>query len=69
MNNARGISVTGDQVTASSIYDWFAADFGGAPGVIAHARKYADPVLRQKLESITAIAGYGYNWSLNDAAR
>jgi Protein of unknown function, DUF547 len=70
INSPRGISVNGGGVTASSIYDWFKADFGGnAAGVLAHARKYAEPALKQKLESITTISGYDYNWSLNDAAR
>jgi Protein of unknown function, DUF547 len=70
VNNSRGINVNGGKVTASSIYDWFKADFGGnAAGVLAHARSHADPALKQKLESITTIAGYDYNWSLNDAAR
>ena len=70
INNPRGVSATGKEVTASSIYDWFKADFGGsAAGVLAHARKYAEPALKQKLESITAIADYDYNWSLNDVAR
>lgn len=69
VNNPRGISVSGSGVTASSIYDWFKADFGGnSAGVLAHARKYADPALKQKLESMTTILDYGYNWSLNDAA-
>ncbi len=68
INNPRGISVSGGGVTASSIYDWFKADFGGnSAGVLAHARKYADPALKQKLESMTTISDYGYNWSLNDA--
>lgn len=69
INNPRGISVSGGQVTASSIYKWFAEDFGGPAGAIAHARGYAEPALKQKLESITTISGYDYNWSLNDAAR
>lgn len=69
INNPRGISVSGGQVTASSIYKWFAEDFGGPAGAIAHARSYAEPALKQKLESITTISGYDYNWSLNDAAR
>jgi Protein of unknown function, DUF547 len=69
INNPRGFSVNGSKVTASSIYDWFKADFGGnAAGALAHARSHADPALKQKLESITTISGYDYNWSLNDVA-
>jgi hypothetical protein len=69
INNSRGISVSGGRVMASSIYDWFGADFGGPAGVIAHARRHAEPALKQKLESITTISSYDYNWSLNDVAR
>lgn len=69
VNHKRGVSVEGGEITASSIYDWFAADFSGEKGVVAHARKYAEPALTQKLEGIGAISGYDYDWSLNDALR
>lgn len=68
VNSPRGVRITGRSVWASSIYDWFQADFGGnAAGVLAHVRKYAEPALLQKLEGITAIGEYGYDWRLNDA--
>ncbi len=67
INHTRGFDVTGDGVRASSIYDWFGADFGEEKDVLAHARKYAEPVLKRKLEGISAISGYDYDWSLNDA--
>ena len=58
----------GKIVKASSIYTWFVADFGGTvAGVLEHARKYADPALKQKLEGITAIGDYDYDWKLIDA--
>lgn len=67
INHPRGLSVTGGKVKASSIYSWFQADFGGtAAGVLDHARKYAEPALKQKLESITAIADFDYDWTLNE---
>lgn len=67
VNHPRGFMAEGGAVKASSIYDWFKADFGGAPdGVLAHARKYADPALKRELESITTIDGFGYDWNLND---
>ena len=70
INSTRGFSVKGGNVTASSIYDWFKADFGGgAAGALAHARKYASPALKQDLESITAISRYDYHWALNDAGK
>lgn len=68
INHERGFAVKDGEVKASSIYKWFAEDFGGnAQGVLAHARKFASPELKQKLESITEIADYGYDWNLNDA--
>lgn len=69
INHPRGIAVDGGKVKASSIYTWFEADFGGsAATVLDHIRRYAEPALKQKLEGITTIASYDYNWSLNDAA-
>ncbi len=68
VNSPRGIRVSNWQATASSIYDWFAADFGGSQaGVLDHTRRYAEPALKRKLESITQISDYDYDWSLNDA--
>jgi hypothetical protein len=69
INHPRGIAVQGGKITASSIYTWFEADFGGsAAKVLEHVRSYAEPALKQKLEGITTIAGYDYNWSLNEVA-
>ncbi len=68
VNIPRGFVRKGGQLTASSIYNWFASDFGGsARGVLKHAAKYAKPELAKQLSSATSIAGYEYDWSLNDA--
>ncbi|MGQ0457314.1 MAG: DUF547 domain-containing protein [Hyphomicrobium sp.] len=68
VNHQRGVAVRGGDVAASSIYDWFAKDFLSAPGgVLGHVRAHANPGLKQKLKSITAISSYYYDWSLNDA--
>jgi hypothetical protein len=67
VNHPRGIAVKGGKVTASQIYSWFEADFGGsASAVLAHVRRYAGPELTKSLEGVTGIAAYEYNWSLND---
>jgi hypothetical protein len=67
VNSSRGISVSDGSVTASSIYSWFQSDFGGsAAGVLEHVRTYASPELNAKLEGMTSITGYAYDWSLND---
>ncbi len=70
INNPRAFTIAGKEITASSIYNWFVADFGGDDaGVLAHARKYAEPALKQQLEGMTEISSYDYDWTLNDAGR
>lgn len=56
------------RLTASSIYDWFQEDFGGdEAGVIAHLRAYAAPPLAAKLDRVTEVYDFDYDWTLNDA--
>jgi hypothetical protein len=58
--------VQGSSVKASSIYQWFQADFGGTEaGVLDHVRKYASNDLKAKLKGKDSIASYNYDWSLN----
>jgi hypothetical protein len=69
VNHPRAISFgTDGKVTASSIYDWFAVDFGGFAGVVAHLQKYAGPDLKAKLTGLKTIDIYAYDWALADAA-
>jgi hypothetical protein len=70
VNSRRGADPRPDGLIVSSIYDWYQADFGGSEeGVIGHLKAYADPGLAQKLGATTSIAGYAYDWSLNDTPR
>lgn len=70
VNSPRGFRVGDGRVWASSIYNWFQEDFGdSAAGVLEHARRHAEPPLKQKLAGITVIAEFGYDWSLNDAQK
>ena len=67
VNSKRGMHFDGGALIASSIYDWFQEDFGGSEqGVLEHARKYAKPDLAAELNTVEAIGGYAYDWSLND---
>lgn len=69
INSPRGVRVADGRVTASSIYTWFQADFGATvEGVLEHARRYADPALQAKLQAMTNIAEFNYDWSLNDVS-
>lgn len=68
VNHPRGISFGVDgKVTASSIYDWFAVDFGGFGGVVSHLQRYASPGLAARIAGLAAIDVYAYDWALADA--
>lgn len=68
VNHPRGARFDGDELVLSSIYKWYAEDFGDDDaGVIAHVRQYASPALGAKLDAAEKIDDYEYDWSLNDA--
>jgi hypothetical protein len=57
------------RLVASSLYDWYQVDFGGdETGVVSHLRLYAGPVLKAKLEGMTEVYDFDYDWTLIDAA-
>lgn len=66
VGHPRGISIKGDELTASKIYTWYADDFGGKTNLKAHWTVHADA---NKSAAIGAarIVGYAYDWSLNRA--
>ncbi len=70
INSPRGLLVQGDSIKASSIYNWFKADFGGTDAsLMAHLDKYAEPALKAKIAKIGKIASYDYDWALADAKK
>ncbi len=70
INSEHGAYVDSDaRLFASSLYDWYQQDFGGdETGVIEHLRLYAGPELARKLEGITEVYDFDYDWTLIDAA-
>ncbi len=67
INSPRGGAMRDDGLVVSSIYDWYKSDFGGTEqGVLKHLRSFAEPPLAAKLAKAPAIAGYAYDWRLND---
>ncbi len=70
INSEYGAYVDSDtRLFASSLYDWYQQDFGGdEAGVIDHLRLYAGPELATKLEGITDVYDFDYDWTLIDAA-
>jgi hypothetical protein len=69
VNHKRGVEVlSGGKLKVSSIYKWFAEDFGGDnAAVVAHLRKYAAPALAARLSKSAEIVEDEYSWALNDA--
>ena len=67
VNHPRGVSVEDGRLTASSIYDWYQADFDGSEeGVLRHFRQYAAPALAASLTSVSGSFRYRYDWGLNE---
>ena len=69
VNHPRGAEVRDGKLYVSSIYDWFAEDFGDDDAaIVAHLKQYAKGKLQEQLQPINSIADDDYDWSLNDAA-
>lgn len=67
INSPRGVAIKGNELKASSIYDWFKDDFGGSKSAtLDHYREFAGPELRAALDAGAKIDGYKYNWDLNE---
>ncbi|MDP6518050.1 MAG: DUF547 domain-containing protein [Alphaproteobacteria bacterium] len=66
VNHRRGVSISSDGLVLSSLYDWYAEDFGADDrAVIDHLIRYADTDLAAALGQFDAIEGYRYDWRLN----
>ena len=69
VNHPRGVTIAGDDLVVSSIYDWFQVDFGDSEqGVIQHLRRYAEPTLETRLRRFDSIDRDDYDWGLNDVS-
>ena len=67
VNHPRGVEFMDDDfIVISSIYKWYAADFGGTEkSVIEHLVKYADKALATRLRKFAGSVDHEYDWSLN----
>ena len=67
----RGVDVVDeDFVVISSIYDWYAEDFGGTEASVKeHLIGYAEDDLAEFLEGFEGAIEYDYDWSLNRPGR
>lgn len=68
INHPRGVKVGNDGLTLSRIFSWYRRDFGANDSeLLRHLSTYAEPALKKQLAGIDTIAGYDYDWSLNEA--
>jgi hypothetical protein len=69
VNHPRGVGLTDTGMIVSSIYVWFADDFGGDDArLVEHLRHFARPPLAARLAAGPRIVGHAYDWRLNDAS-
>ena len=67
INHPRGVSIIDGELVVSSIYRWYAEDFGGEDeAIIEHLAKFANDALAAQLKSFDSIDDYRYDWSLNE---
>ncbi len=67
INHPRGVSIIDGELVLSSIYDWYAEDFGDEESeIIMHLIEYADDELADSLIQYDSIDDYQYNWLLNE---
>lgn len=67
INHPRGVSPAPAGLVVSSIYNWFAEDFRGEAGVVAHLLRHAAPPLAETIRRSPILAEFRYDWRLNDA--
>ena len=72
-NPTKGLQAGPEGRTArvSSIFKWFADDFGGPDGVVRFIRRAAPPAVVERLGGLDArgLSYLVYDWSLNDTSR
>jgi len=67
VNSGRAVKRSLRGIRTAKIYKWYKDDFGGSDqDVLNHIRQYADANTQNILSRQQKIAGYFYDWSLND---
>ncbi|MCZ4291220.1 DUF547 domain-containing protein [Hoeflea alexandrii] len=64
VHHPRGVKVENGRITASTIYSWYAGDFGGKGRLKDHWMSLAEPGKAGRIAS-ASISGYEYDWSIN----
>lgn len=67
INSPRGVRFERGRAIVSSLYAWYASDFGGSDAnIISHLKRYARGPLKAKLATISSLDKHAYDWKLND---
>jgi hypothetical protein len=66
VQHQRGVNLQDNKLRVSSIYKWFAVDFGdGEAGLLEHLSGYADEPLKSALLGYDGRIKYDYDWVIN----
>lgn len=66
LNHPRGIVFEGENLKLSSLFDWYASDFGDNQSeVLTTLGQHVDPDTRERLSTFENDPVYDYDWSLN----
>lgn len=66
VGHPRGVAVNGSQLQLSSLFDWYAIDFGSnQKQLLQTLSKHADPETKNALLEFSGDPDYFYDWSLN----
>jgi len=66
LTHPRGLVIEGDELHLSTLFEWYAADFGSNQSeVLATLAKHTDETTRNALSTFNGKPNYDYDWSLN----
>ena len=69
LSHSRGMRFDGDRLYLSSIFDWYAVDFGSdLQEVLETLSEYAPEEVADKLENHSGKVEFDYDWGLNDSS-
>ncbi len=61
----KGVALVDDQLTLSSIYNWYSEDFGNREQLLNHLAQYAPAETTKELKDYKGDISYHYDWNLN----
>lgn len=62
LRSDKGVAINGEQLQLSSIFDWYASDFGGKKALLNYLERF-----RPEITQTNKKPSYQYNWALNEA--